>query len=82
MKRRLVAGLIGCGIGYAIATYGRLLAEARVKILPRLADVDWWEAMLTGHLGDWLFYHYPEAVTVVLCVVWVGICLMLDLISR
>jgi len=34
-------------------------AEAAVKVRPMLAEVDWFDALLAGHYGDWMYYHNP-----------------------
>jgi hypothetical protein len=65
MKWRILGPVIGVGAGYGIAKLCEVMARANVKVRPGLAHVEWWEALLAGHLSDWLFYHYPEQMAIV-----------------
>ena len=42
-----------------VSVIGYLQAQAAVAVRPRLKDVGFITAMLTGHGHDWLFYHVP-----------------------
>lgn len=57
---------IGGGVGYLVSLYGKIAAEANVKVRPELANVSLWEAFLAKHLDDWLFYHYPSELTLII----------------
>jgi len=66
----LVATGIGASIAYGLTLWSRRAAQAAVNVRPALADVGPVDAFFSGHLGDWLFYHYPTAMTVVTVVLF------------
>lgn len=47
----------------------RSAAEAAVAVRPNLAEVGWFDALLTQHFADWVFYHYPAEATTALTAV-------------
>ena len=59
----LVAGSVGAGIGYVYSLWSQFSAKANVVVRPELTKVDWLTAFLSGHLKDWVFYHYPTEST-------------------
>jgi hypothetical protein len=67
--RALVYYALGLGlgglVGYALSLYWRMAAIANVRVRPELANVSWWEAYLAGHLEDWLWYHYEDAMRLI-----------------
>lgn len=71
--RASTAMLVGITVGYLGSFYGRYTAQAAVKVRPNLADVGFVQAALTNHGTDWLFYHYPIAMTVVTMVFLAGV---------
>jgi hypothetical protein len=58
-------------------------AQAAVNVRPKLAEVDYLSAFLTGHSTDWLFYHKPFWMTVVVVFVFLilGIIINIALFS-
>jgi hypothetical protein len=68
MKERLkdlASAVLGGGIGYLSSLYGEAVARANIAVRPELAKVDWITAFLAGHIGDWLYYHYPNEMRIV-----------------
>jgi hypothetical protein len=78
-KEQIVSssGFIGGAIiGVPMSLYGRYDATAAVKVRPNLAGVGFIEATVPGHGTDWLFYQYPDAMsmfTILFAVVVLGI---------
>ena len=66
--KNLISGSIGAAVGYGAAKIGERIAEANVKVRPELTKVDWLDAFLSGHLNDWLFYHYPETMELIVII--------------
>lgn len=64
-----ISGAIGGAVGYGAAKIGERIAEANIKVRPSLAKVDWLDAFLSGHLNDFLFYHQPFAMEILLTVI-------------
>lgn len=65
------------GLGFLPPVFGVLLALFQVRaaqdavaVRPRLAEVDYLTALFASHGGDWLFYHFPVASSVVTVVVF------------
>jgi hypothetical protein len=67
--RYMAVAALGAGGGYLASLYGRFQAAAAVRVRPNLADVGLLDAAVTGHGGDWLFYHYPGPMTALSIVV-------------
>ncbi|MEM5879648.1 MAG: hypothetical protein QXU74_04130 [Candidatus Aenigmatarchaeota archaeon] len=59
----VVSGSVGAGIGYVYGLWSQFSAKANVAVRPELTKVDWFTALLSGHLQDWAFYHYPTEST-------------------
>jgi len=51
---------VTCSMGYGLAKYYEIVANANVKVRPELANVDFWTAFFANHGTDWLFYHMPD----------------------
>jgi len=63
-KLKYVAAAGGGAIaGYAGGLYFEMAARANVAVRPELTKVDWFTALLAGHLSDWVFYYYPTEAT-------------------
>lgn len=60
----------GAVIGLLGAFYSRYTAKSAVKVRPKLAEVGYIDAMMTNHGHDWLFYHYPNIMTVAIVVLF------------
>lgn len=58
------AGIFGGVVGRFTSWWGKRAAEAAVRVRPSLADVEVFDAFLAGHFLDWLYYHYPTAMSV------------------
>lgn len=73
----ILGGLGGYAAGSGLALLGRSKSEAAVSVRPELADVGFWQAMLTRHGNDWLFYHHPDAsshaVAAVVTLIGIGV---------
>ncbi|QIB74504.1 hypothetical protein G3I44_09560 [Halogeometricum borinquense] len=73
------AGFVaGAVIGIFFALLGRAKAKSAVAVRPNLAEVGFEQAFMTRHIGNWLYYHYPDstmAVTVVLTTLIIGVFL-------
>ena len=63
LSHYIMGGGAGALAGGGIAWYGRISAEAAVKVRPELGTVDFWTAFLADHGTDWLFYHNPNEMT-------------------
>lgn len=71
---------VGAVFGVLGAVWSYYEARAAVKVRPRLNDVGFIDAMLTGHGVDWLFLYYPmlSAVAwIVLLSVWFWVAVRL-----
>lgn len=64
MLKNLFGGAIGGVIGYGLSWWSKLQAQAAVQVRPRLAEVGFFDALLTNHGLDWVFYHEPLLGTV------------------
>ena len=60
---------IALGIACGLSFWGIMEANANVAVRPELATVDWWTAVLAGHGFDWLWYHFPVVMTIVVIVI-------------
>lgn len=74
--------MVTVGGGFVGALFGlwsKRAAQAAVDVRPALANSGWVDAMFTGHLHDYLFFHHPTEMiafniifmTVVFLVVWI-----------
>lgn len=45
--------------GYSTSMYMKAQTNAAVNVRPKLATVGPIDALLTGHLVDWMFYNVP-----------------------
>jgi hypothetical protein len=60
----IIAVVVGIVVGYLFSLYGKISAIADIKVRPELANVDFWTALLADHPQAYLFYHYPDIMTV------------------
>jgi len=59
-----VGGVIGGLIGEGINLYGKYSADVNFKVRPELANLQWYEALVSGHFTDWLYKMAPEPTTI------------------
>jgi len=65
-----LSGGAGGGIGLAISEYSKYAADINFQVRPEVANLDFWGAVASGHIQDWLFKMSPgpmTALTVVSC---------------
>jgi len=60
---------VGAAIGAGLSFIPRSSAKSAVEVRPELANVDLVTATLTQHGGDWLFYNFPNPMTLIMAVV-------------
>lgn len=73
LVRSHTAGLwstIGVVVGLGLSAAGNAQAAVAVASSPELADARFSHAIVANHTGDWLFYHYPVVMTLIMAVVW------------
>ncbi len=55
----VAGGSGGGGIGYAISEYSKFVADVNFRVRPELANLNWYEAIVSGHFNDWAFKMNP-----------------------
>jgi len=63
-----IAFTLGATVGTGLSFISRASAKSAVEVRPELGNVDFLTALLTQHGGDWLFYNFPNVMTVVIAV--------------
>ena len=79
MTRYIILACVGGLFAFLLSFYWKASAAANVAVRPELAKVDFWTALLAGHAGDWLWYLFPDAMTVVSVVIGVIIGVLVAL---
>ena len=59
------ATALGGTVGLIGSAWSRRAAQAAVDVRPALAEVGFLDALFANHAGDWLYYQYPTAMTIV-----------------
>lgn len=70
----IVAGLLGGVLGLIAGTLLSVKAQAAVQVRPRLGIVSFWDALLSGHGTDWLFFHYTTPAIFAAAALLSGVC--------
>ena len=71
MKSFIVVPGLGAIAGFLLSLYWRASSVANLIVRPELGRVDFWTALLAGHGGDWLWYFFPDAMTVIAIIIGV-----------
>lgn len=65
-----LATLVGILVGVGFAVAGRSHAVTVVTSTARFPEMTLTEAVVSNHVGDWLFYQYPTVMTAVIVIIW------------